>query len=794
MRRMREANARQIGNREFATARWATRLRRLWLVASAASSLVMIGLGLPHAAQAEVCLTDEVRTGPSAALPDCRAYELVSPAGFEPWRGHPWGYAAAVTGDRIAYYSKAGAPPGSPTYGPYFLAKRGPSGWSTEDVIPPQTTASGDLCHPFIDYSPDLSRGVLSDGWNWGEGYPRYNDDSGSQNCSHDEPELVEGEPRGAQNLFLRDNEARSYRLVNVTPLGLAARDAYFQGGSTDLSHIVFTSPLPLTAGAPTPPAQPAANEAVGEDLYEWVDGRVQLLTVLPGGEPTWGLLANGSESHKVTDATVTHAVSADGERAFFYAGGEIASEHYLGGNLYLRTNAGQSPLEECMSASRACTVQVDASQGGGESGGGRFQWATPDGARAFFTDERQLTPDAKAQPGKPDLYEYDLTRPPGDRLVDLTSDASEPANVQGLSGISDDGSSLYFVADGVLSGEQANSHGDRARAGEPNLYLLHATITTFIATLAPFEAEPGGIFTGDSCDWDSAALPSEFQAEGIQRNDCLSSRITPDGRFLAFNSLRELTGFDNVVQGTGERDNEIFLFDAVSNTLACASCEPHGAPPTALHARGEFPDRGPDPRLEPLTEKEQWQQTQGYLPRQLADDGTVFFDTTNRLVEADENGTSDVYEYRDGQLRLISSGRPHAESYFRDADPSGSNVFLISTEALVSADGDNTMSLYDARVGGGFAEPAPPVICGTEAQCRPPYEGLAPVSPSSANFSGPGNPAFTPSKPPPRPTRCKRGFRLVKVHGHKVCRRLHKRHKHGGQSRVHDRARTRHR
>jgi hypothetical protein len=766
----------------FCSRAFAVTVRRLLMVALLSVSANAAVLLTPSPARAEEsCSNAALRTGPSAALPDCRAYELVSPVGLEPDVHDdndlaPEGYAASITGDRIAWYSREGAPAGSSSYGPYFLSRRGSGGWSSEDVVPPQSTASGLICYPSIVYSPDLSKGVLQDGWNWGEGYPSYKDNADSENCSHDEPALVQGEPRGAQNVFLRDSATASYQLVNVTSAGVPPRDAWFQDGSADFSHLVFTDPLALTPEAPAPPgaALPppgggmGAGFAVGEDLYEWANGVVRLVSILPGGDAAWGLLANGNESGSRKDSAVfTHAVSADGERVFFYAEGEISHETYVGGgNLFLREHAAQPRLDECAGPSKACTVQVDAAQGGPESGAGRFQWASADGSKAFLTDERKLTKDSKAEVGKPDLYEYDLARPPGERLVDLTGGSSEPASVQGLSGVSDDGSYVYFVAEADLSGVQENSQGGEAQAGKPNLYLLHAGAITFIARLNAFEEDPQEADAhGDFCDWDSFT--------SVEIDNCMSARVSPDGAFVAFNSLRELTGYKNVVEATGLRDNEIFLYDAAHNTLTCASCDPTGAPPTAA--------RPGDPLIVPPSRDEQWFYTPGYLTRQLSEDGRVFFSTQNRLLPADENGVRDVYEYEGGRLSLISSGKSAAFSRLRDASPSGDDVFFTTTDGLVGGDSDNRMSLYDARVGGGFAEPPPPSPTCDEQE-RPCRGALSEASPSSsplsASFTGPGNLSSSPSPSPSPKTHCKKGFKQVKVHGRSVCKRVRK-HKH---------------
>ena len=86
-----------------------------------------------------------------------------------------------------------------------------------------------------------------------------------------------------------------------------------------------------------------------------------------------------------------------------------------------------------------------------------------------------------------------------------------------GLSGMSEDGSYLYSVADGSLTAEQRNSVGAKAEAGQPNLYLLHEGITTFIATLAG----------ADSCDWASNA---GCESGGLSGDPGLTARVSGNG------------------------------------------------------------------------------------------------------------------------------------------------------------------------------------------------------------------------------------------------------------------------
>lgn len=763
----------------------------LALLGALALVAYLLVLAAPSAARAETC-PNEARRGeqgePGRALPECRAYELVSPLDSQPPAGLTrYPDPVSVSGDRIGFTTEYGLAPGFNGGRPFYVSTRGAGGWSTVNEMPPQSVSSGLLCIPYIAaYSADLSKAILADGWNW-TGYPRNPDDNGTHACGHDEPLLSADEPLGAQNIFLHPTDAPNaagfYRLLNPTPPGLPNRDAFFQAGSSDFSHIVFTSGLQLTPEAPLPPPRIGAYE-VGENLYENVGGALHLLTILPGGTPTWGILANNWAGYRgPTSSSFTNAVSADGERVFFYGdgdlfcGSEIPVSHcdgygaYRNANLYLRENATQPPGSgECspVEAEKACTVQVDepnsdASPGSGE--GGQFQWATPSGTRAFFTDCAKLTADSTAvsssgcggfalnqaqngyqPPMGQDLYEYDLEKPLGHRLTDLSVDHNGVdalgADVQGVAGISKDGTYVYFVAKGVLTGNEENQHHEKAVPGESNLYLRRGGATTFIARLGPpIEAEQQQGEPIESCDWSSVKTPESGVGSSDTRvappGPCLSSRTSSSGRFLAFNSRRPLTGYDNTVAATGKPSFEIFLYDAASNKLTCASCNPDGSPPTAVEGYKQ-------PFInQPWRTGENWLWYPALLSSQLSDRGQVFFSTTDELLPADVNGpdNSDVYEYAEGHLHLISTGTSDTRSAFVGASPDGSNVFFTTGAGLVASDIDSATSVYDARVGGGFPEPPPPVVCESEEACHSGHQAPPPVStPGTAHFEGPGN------------------------------------------------------
>jgi hypothetical protein len=720
------------------------------------SCIVAIVIVIPAVASADDACSNEPRRVEqgSISLPDCRAYELVTPVekdngepkaiqvgSFEPGLEAIAGPRASSTGDRMAWVSEYPLP-GSAAPFLQYLSTRGASGWSSENVIPPQSVENGTGCPYTLGiaaWSSDLSTGVLADGYAQsgsfkGEGL----------NCGHDEPRLVRGEPEGFQNLFVRDNEARSYQLVNVTPptapppaLHHPNTNLYFPAaflaGSSDLSHVVFEEELPLTPEA-----------GIGDELYEWVGGVVHLVSILPGGAPVTEARLAGATRNVQFDETVEpglflakniadyrHAVSADGRSVFFTAEG----------GLYLRENAEQPHQEECAGPSKACTVQVDSAQPGatGPSGGGDFMAASADGSRVFFTDESGLTAGAKAQAGKPDLYEYNVEMPLGERLTDLTAGAGEPAGVLGISGAAEDGSYVYFVAEAVLA-TQPNSQGVTAEPGQPNLYVAHAGSTSFIAVLDR---------TADLCVW-----TSNTGCEGRPPGQSGSTaRVSTNGAFLAFASPNRLTSYDNTDANTGKPDSEIYRYDAISGELSCASCDPSGAAPTASTII-RYPAA---PSLDD-------EMSNSYPQRNVSDSGQVFFETNEALLPRDTNGARDVYEYDEAGLHLLSGGTAGSGSYFLDATPNGGDVFFATAQSLLPRDTDTVYDYYDARVGGGFSEPPPPPpICEAEG-CSASPAAPAFSAPASTTFTGLGNvsspiPAKPAAKPKTKPVKCKRAY-----------------------------------
>jgi DNA-binding beta-propeller fold protein YncE len=654
-------------------------------------------------AEQAACPNEQLRGGFSARLPDCRAYELVTPppkssSQFDAAEGMV--YASTVAADGEAITLEALEPqPGASTAGGRYVATRGAGGWIAEDIMPLESY-DGVNClgyQPVYAYSDQLTKDVILAGGG-SRASASGNSHEDPQSCNPEGRQVVSGEPVGYENLLVRENATGAYRLVNVPPLGVTPADAHFQAVSADLSHVIFTETSPLAEGA---------RYGVG-NLYEWDEGALRLVSVLPDGTAVTGSLAAtaGPEHESV--------VSSDGSHVLFTYGGALFDR--IGGQR---------------------TVQVDEKQGGsGPSGGGSFAAATSDGSKVFFLDESKLTAGSTAESNEPDLYECVLPEGASKcELADLTvALAGGHAGVLRVTPLGPhDSSYVYFSAGGVLASnkrEYINAEGktvlEGAEAGNQNLYLWNGSKTTFIA------------------------------AAGIVNNGSNIEQTSPDGKWLAFESDKSLTGYDNTLAGGSECGlacSELFLYSAATGQLVCASCNPTGEPPV--------PGGGMAPPAN--VEGEEVFGVFRRSRRLLTDAGQVFFGTREALVPSDTNAQLDVYEFQGGRVSLISSGTSSFESNLEGASESGHDVFFRSNQQLVPQDKrEGQIVIYDARVAGGFAEPSSPPACTTADACRVPVAPLPSVygAPASQTFSGVGNLAPpSPAKVTKKTVKCKKGF-----------------------------------
>jgi hypothetical protein len=740
----------------------------------------------------------------ASALPDSRVIELVShfPAGTDEEAYVPGSgkgvtdvgftehgistenkpFQVASDGEAVTY---VGDPPpaggngstGESSGNEYMTTHSLTGGWAQVDLQPPGVYAAA-----YKDFSSDLSVGILGETTQseLGLGPEEYRDvylhaTAGGAGGEY-EPLYTGAFPDTGRNFV-----GSYYAGANA---GTGAVPAF--------SHLLLEANTTLLTGEgmlEKELVEDVKKELVEEDhgdayLYDRAGGRLSLVDVLPDGKvqpnASFGSprMSGGNGSSVPPD--MSDAISADGSRIFWTALEGTSEQGYEHAPrvLYARENdtRPQSSLEggRCTEPAQACTVQIDASETAEPGGGGDFQVASTEGNRVFFLDCNRLTAGSTAVSSDGcshvehddrdftgnDLYEYDFAKPEGERLVDLTVDHngdSLGADVLGVLGSSigpSEGESfIYFAADGVLAGE--NAEGKQPTAEQPNLYLLHNGETTFIATLSSedgFSVHPvAQCGASPACQGDWQSAPSYRTAE-----------VTPDGQSLVFMSNQGLTGYQN------EGLDEVFAYEASSGKLRCASCNPSGEPPvpTEFNTYSE-PLGGFIPTSESNIEQ----------PRVISEDGgRVFFDSGEPLVPTDTNGWLDVYEWeREGEgtctsqtassvtggcAYLLSGGTDPESSYLIGADTSGENLFFISRAQLVPADrGGDDDEVYDARIDG--AQPPVTSACeGTGCQGVPPTPPIF-ATPSSATFNGIGNfPPAAPAKKTTRKTvRCKKNF-----------------------------------
>lgn len=682
----------------------------------------------------------------SSGLPDGRVYELVTPLDnhnvnvYAPYwditnfgvydDGAELPFQAASDGNSVTF---AGEPSpegngeaGGGAHGNQYLATRTENGWTQQDISP-----QGRQYTIYDAFSPSLSVAVLQAG-------------DKERGLTPESSPLLPEAPAGYEVLYSRNDETGGERSLFTSFVGTAPLPTQlkvrFAGGSEDFATLLFEASAALAKGAPT-------GTGVS-DLYESNGGQPVLVSVLPNGKPEPDASFGAPDvTGSVGTPDFSNDISASGARIFW---------------------SGLTSQGLYMSEVGAKTLQIDASNKeegvSATSGGGQFWTASKNGGEVLFTDAKKLTANSTAQVAKagqaalPDLYAYDSEAPEGRRLTDLTVAAlGQAADVQGVLGMSEDGSYVYFVANGVLTTEANANHEIAAAgtcepagdAGECNLYVWHQGAVKFIARLAGADGlDVPGVSTGkaggDAGDW----------VQGLGHK---TSEVTPSGGDVVFISKHRLTKYDNeavTASGTPVSITEVYVYDAQSGVTSCASCDPSGESPRLSAAfnnggvdNGEEEGALLDPSNTP-TRTTQW----------ISEDGDeVFFDSAVPLVPEDTNGLADVYEWERGGtgschiaggcVSLLSGGKSNDNSYLLDASANGSDVFFVTRAQLVSEDQGETFEVYDARVDGS-RPPAPTSCPASGCQSAP----LAPPSfatPASVTFEGLGNfAALVPSKP----------------------------------------------
>jgi hypothetical protein len=635
---------------------------------------------IPTLKPKQACDNEAVRAeNNSLALPECRAYEMVSSPGKE---GFPAKFQEHY-GEKVLFTARAGSIAGSGQANAIstsdYFTRRTASGW---EVIPNLSGPTGSIFAPPINvrwffelgayYSVDLSSSIWMlqrtgaatsvtlelrkpDGLFTliGNGNPI----SGNNCCFGTRPMLIDA------------SDDLSHSIYGTSVLDLGNLNYYPSSWGPGVYEFVGTGngdPLRVdidNAG------NPAAECNLGRDGYDALgasisdDGRVIAFAINVGcGEPNrifgiWARVA-GTTSFNVSASQCSRTVG--------------------------------DPGGPCNALSNAT-----------------YQGAATDGSRIFFTTKQQLVDGDVDQTD--DLYACDIpsgTPTPIGKAnacaaLRQVSGADTGGDVADVVKISKDGSTVYLTARGVLAANEGTL-GDTAVAGDRNLYIWHTDAehpdgqTRFVARLS----DPGPDFE--------------------------TAQITGNNRFLLFVTATPLAGNDT------DEAKDVYRYDADSGLLIRVS--------TGLSGVGGNGDgfnaltSGPESAFLPLKDR--------YAATAVSEDGQkVVFVTDEPLSPLDGNKAPDVYLWTPAGVSLVTTGSVEgAASGAAYISESGRDIFFHTRAALSPADPDVSSDVYDARIGGGFSfakSSCAGEACQSPAPAPPTLQG-----PDSAR-PGPGNPTL---------------------------------------------------
>jgi hypothetical protein len=700
--------------------------RGVVLLAALAAMLVLAPGALAAGDANQASCPNEAMSGFRAYLPDCRAYELVSP----PYKqGYQMSFeGSAPDGSRVVGASLgdlSGAKGASQTrndLGDLYEMVRSSDGWQTVPLTPE---------------NPEYRSAVSFKGVSANAGAELFS---------------MPSAPAGQDNFYVVRNSGTS-----VTDLGPATppsdgpasepgpgptQEPGLEGGAAisfftpvgttpSMTHIVFKLHAPFGWEGDT-------TQRGYDNLYEYAEGTggPPAMVAVEGSRDSTTLIGECGETlGGPTDTTSFGAFSESGEITFFTP---VAQDE---GGVYACGLKQPQHAQLYARVAQSKTVQVSAPQCSPEwceatpESDAVFSGASRSGEKAFFLSTQRLngsaTEDAtttdsademagsgceRAEGTGCNLYEYNLS----DKALTTISAGVGAPHVQGVVRVAAGGSRVYFVATGKLTAEP-NSEGHAPEEKMDNLYVYEnlgggaPTTIRFIATLSP----------------EDEALWGRDSGEDVGR----PVSTTPDGEFLVFESRADLTSDD-----TSSGVDQLFEYQAgAANTLKRVSVGNEG-----------FNDDGNTTTFGAAIPTAEYTEDRWYYPQPIvvSNNGqVVVFESEDALVKGagdSEAGRTNIYEYDAGHVALIY-GEAGVRSGLYGMDEDGENIFFKTQASLVPEDTDTQTDIYDAREDGGRPA-AGPVACAGEACQGEGSPALAPALPGSTVLSGDGN--LAPSVP----------------------------------------------
>ncbi len=669
-------------------------------VGTALAALLLAALALamlvPAAASAEeACPNAALRFGPSANLPDCRAYELVTPAVKED-NSFIFGAYGFADGEHVFFSSLLPLPGAENGAEQRVLSSRTPVGWIT---TPLDTVQGPGIFQDINDtgevsFTSDFSAGFVES---------TFAADPLDQNRTTDVYRI--DIPSGSASIeSLPDTGPMTEELYSEVPRG-----SFTAGNSADGSHVFFQTLSRL----PTAPGTPVNTHAAGvTELYERYDDHTYVVGVLPDGSvPLCGAeVGDGggtAQDYYVFDRA--GAVSPDGSNVVFHTDGSYTNEcpeDFHDPFNYAVAEAGGLYLREDNGTPQAKTVELP----------GKFYLGrTADGLTVLSAGG----PGGNAE-GEP-IYEYNV--PTGQ--VATVGHGS-------LLAYSDDGSVVYYV-----------THG----ADEEPYYSSESEIEVYDHGVTKTVPGAGAEYAG------GAYYEHDPTTVGFKANDLPVT--TPDGSKILFLDRADLTGYDTFgstcVGGRPGNCAEAYIYDLSSGSLTCVSCNPSGAPPLTgaslydVKTGVTFFSSPTPPLLSEDGSRAFFQTTEALVPQDTNGARDVY-EWENGHIYLISSGQGGEYGVQHGNEGSGIGGLTGSE--LAGASSNGDDVFFTTADRLVPQDEESSRAIYDARVGGGFSYTPPGHGCDS-GQCQGP-QTPAPVfaPPASSTFVGVGNPAWEASEP----------------------------------------------
>jgi hypothetical protein len=377
------------------------------------------------------------------------------------------------------------------------------------------------------------------------------------------------------------------------------------------------------------------------------------------------------------------------------------------GSHVLMQTPASSGPHHLYM---RAAGLTYDVSRGAGVD----FVGMTSDGGEVYFVAEQQLTADDTDTSA--DLYAW---REQGDTLVRLSR-----GNSQGDTDACLPSTWTEACSVAPLAPERANPHGQHSIEGLDDV-IAEQSGDVYFYSPELLDGGKGGVagLRNLYVYRDGAVELVTTLDEGTEID---RMQISADGRHAAFVTASRLTSYDNDGRKT------MYAYDAVSRTIRCVSCDPSGLPPSSdvmASQGGRF--MADDGRA--------FFATRDSLDPRDSNNGIIdvyeYVDGRPQLISTGTGSRDST-----GSTAVISLAFPPEDIGLEAVSRDGLDVYFSTFETLVSQDQNGGfVKFYNARTGGGFPPISSLAPCAAADECHGP-DSSPPTLPGLATSTDLGN------------------------------------------------------